>query len=75
MARFSIDGLEYHSDKLSTEAEKICNKLLQSSQKISEKENLMAILRRARNAYIEDIKNEIVSDKLGVDLREFFTED
>ena len=45
-----------------------------AKQKIVELKDNSAVLNKAKNGYIEDLKNQIVSGKLGVDLGDLLTD-
>ncbi len=52
-----------HSKKLIAELQKI-------EERIKEKNNMVAILTKAKRAYIADLKQEMISSKAGLDLFE-----
>jgi len=43
--------------------------------RIQEKQNLIALLLKAKNAYIADLNAEIVQERSGVDLGALFADD
>ena len=43
-----------------------------ATTQLQEAENRMALLTKARNAYIADLKNEIIEGRTGVDLGALF---
>ena len=65
---FNIDGVEYKSAELSSESLEILKKLTFTTLKIREIQNEKALMKKARNAYISDIKKEIIKTKSGIDL-------
>ena len=50
-------------------------RLQQLDRLFEEKTNLMALLTKAKNAYIADLKTEIIKSKTGVDLSSLFDEE
>ena len=68
--RIEIEGNQYDIAKMS-EASKNIVQLLQSVEaQIQEKTNLIALLTKAKKAYISDIKSEMLSKKAGFDFLE-----
>ena len=65
-----IGDIEYKSDELSDKANKTLSSLNFVNDKLSELQNLNAIMQRARNSYIESLKREILSKKAGIHLEE-----
>ena len=49
--------------------------LVYAEKCLLEKKNQRALLTKARNAYIEDIKRDAVRQRTGVDLQELFGDD
>jgi hypothetical protein len=63
--KISFDGKEYEYDGLS-DLGKVHLKLLTfSTQKITELNNLQALLQRAKNSYVDSLKKEMLSQKSG----------
>jgi anti-sigma28 factor (negative regulator of flagellin synthesis) len=73
--RFRIDGGEYAVDALSVEGRTIVEKMTAVRLKLQELNNQQAILSKAKNAYIADLKSEIVQGRTGVDLGALFSDD
>ena len=68
MARsVSIENQTYDIDKLSDTSRKFYGQLIEIDKTINEKKNLSALLVKAKQAYISDLKNEILSQKAGFD--------
>lgn len=63
--KITLDGKEYEYDRLSGEGKSRLNLLTFSTQKISELNNLQALLQRAKNSYINSLKKEMLSQKSG----------
>ena len=65
---FNIEGINYNSSDLSSEATLILKNLTFAELKMREMANNKAIMTKARNAYISEIKKEIIKSKSGIDL-------
>ena len=70
-----LDGEDYDLSKASEEAKAIVARLQHLDHLFEEKSNLMALLTKAKNAYIADLKAEIIKEKTGVDLSTLFDEE
>jgi hypothetical protein len=70
-----LDGEDYDLSKASDEAKAIVARLQHLDRLFEEKSNLMALLTKAKNAYIADLKTEIIKNKTGVDLSTLFDEE
>ena len=68
--KISIDDREYDIDNLSDTANKFFEQLRGVDIAINEKNNLSAILLKAKKAYIADLKSEMLSQKAGLDFSE-----
>ena len=73
--RFCIDGVEYATDGLSQEGRDLVARLTFTRLALQELNNQKALLTKARNAYISDLKLEIVQGRTGVDLGALFSDD
>ncbi len=63
---FKLDGKEYSVDILSESGKSLVSGLQEIETEIKEKTNLIAIFNKAKNAYIAEIKSEILSQKAGL---------
>ena len=72
---FSIDGVEYSTDGLSEEGIGLVKQLQFTQLRLHELSNQKALMTKAKNAYIADLKMEIVKERSGVDLSALFTDD
>ena len=70
-----LDGEEYDLSKASDEAKVFVARLQHLERLFEEKSNMMALLTKAKNAYIADLKTEIIKNKTGVDLSTLFDEE
>jgi hypothetical protein len=57
--RLRIDGIEYSVDALEGEGRVLLQRVHFTQQRIQELTNLQAVLTRAKNAYIADLRAEI----------------
>ena len=70
-----LEGEDYDLSKASDKAKALVARLQHLDRLFEEKTNLMALLTKAKNAYIADLKTEIIKDKTGVDLSSLFDEE
>ena len=70
-----LDGEDYDLAKASDEAKALVARLQHLDRLFEEKSNMMALLTKAKNAYIADLKTEIIKNKTGVDLSSLFDEE
>jgi hypothetical protein len=68
--KIKIDNYESNIDNLSDTARKVVEQLRSLDQVINEKNNISALLVRAKKAYIADLKSEMLSRKAGFDFSE-----
>ena len=73
--RFRIDGVEYNTGGLSQEGRDLVERLTFTRLALQEMSNEMALLSKAKNAYIADMKTEIVEGRTGLDLGALFSDD
>jgi hypothetical protein len=73
--RFRIDGVEYDTEGLSQEGRDLVARLTFTRLTLQEMSNRMALMTKAKNAYIADLKSEIVQGRTGVDLGALFSDD
>ena len=73
--RFRIDSVEYDTEVLSQEGRNLVALLTFARLKQHEMNNQLALLSRAKNAYIADLKSEIVKGRTGLDLGKLFSDD
>lgn len=72
---FTLDGWEYKIDDLSAECEAMWNNVFFTLRSLDELKAKRAIMTRAKNAYIEDLKVELIEKKSGIDFGALFTEE
>ena len=65
--KFAIEGREYDADTVSDTARALFQQLLFAQERLQELANQQAVLVRARNAYILDLKTEIEGAAAKVD--------
>lgn len=68
--KIKINNREYDIDSLSDTAKNFCEQLRVLDMAINEKNNLSAVLLKAKKAYIMDLKSEMLSQKAGYDFSE-----
>jgi len=73
--KFWIDDVEYSTDGLSDEGSGLVKQLKFTQLRLLELSNQRALMTKAKNAYIADLKMEIVRERSGVDLSALFTDD
>ena len=72
--KFKFEGAEYSTENLSEGITQRFLRLQFVQQKLQELQDNSALLNKAKNGYIEDLKSEIISGKLGVDLGDLLTD-
>lgn len=73
--RFRLDGAEYELDALSAEGRGLVERLSFAHLQVQALSNQKALLTKAKNAYVSDLKLEIVQGRTGVDLGALFSDD
>jgi hypothetical protein len=73
--RLKIGRQSYDVSSLNKDAIAIVESLRRVETRIQEKQNLIALLLKAKNAYIADLNAEIVQERSGVDLGALFADD
>lgn len=73
--KFVFEGKEYCSADLTETSKLLVEKLNFTNRSIEQLNNQHVFMTRARNAYIEDLKIDIVEKKSGVDLGALFVDD
>lgn len=73
--KFKIDGVEYDRQDLTDEGQKNLAAYRYANKRLREAVNMKAVLTRARNSYILELKTEIVKGKTGVDLNDLLSND
>ena len=73
--RFRIDGDEYDAGSLPAEGKALLESMTFAQMRLQELMNQQALLTKAKNAYIADLKTEIIQGRTGVDLGALFSDD
>lgn len=68
MPKVKLDGKEYDIPSSGEVPLGILEQLKKVETKISECQNMISVLTKAKRAYISDLKSEIISSKAGLDL-------
>lgn len=63
--KIQLDDTEYDIQNMSDRAKKVIGDIQFVNLRIQELKNMQALLRRAKNTYIESLKQEMVSNKAG----------
>ncbi|MDC0869445.1 hypothetical protein OAP82_10500 [Paracoccaceae bacterium] len=71
----TIDGQKYSSQELSDSGKILSQHLIFSAEMIRQLNAETALLLKAKNGYIADLKMEITEQKSGVDFNMLFRED
>ena len=64
--KITIDGKEYSIKDLSKENMAKLNSLQFAAQREAELSNMMKLLQRAKNSYVDSLKKEMLSNKTGL---------
>lgn len=67
MPRVDLDGVEYELDVSNEQAVSLVQHVQNVNEKIQETKNMIAILTKAKRAYISELKSEMLSAKAGFD--------
>lgn len=67
MPKIKLDGKEYDLEVLSADAKQLAANVHNIAERIQETNNMLAILTKAKRAYIADLKSEMLSSKAGFD--------
>lgn len=67
MKKVKLDDGEYLVSEMSKKAQRLVGELRHVDDKITEANNVIAILTKAKRAYIKDLKSEMLSAKAGFD--------
>ena len=73
--RFRIDGAEYDAATLTKEGRALVESMTFALMRLQELMNQQALLTKAKNAYIADMKTEIIQGRTGVDLGALLSDD
>ena len=64
--KFKIDDKEYETESLNEKAKAALASLQFVTSKLQELNNMQAVLQRAKNSYVESLKQEMISTKAGL---------
>ena len=65
MGTFKLDEVEYPVENLSDDAKRLIVEIKVVEAQLSEFTNMMAIFTRAKNSYVQGLKDEIIRNKAG----------
>ena len=60
-----IDGKVFNVNEMSDQSKSTLTSIKYVDQRISETQNMISVLNKAKNAYIESLRKEILSNKSG----------
>ena len=63
--KFKLDEKEYDVSELNENSRAQLTALAFVDEKLRELKNMHALLQRAKNSYVESLKQEVISDKAG----------
>ena len=63
--KFKLEDTEYEVESLSDQAKHTLVSLQFSTARLKELTNMHALLQRAKNSYIDNLKKEMLTDKAG----------
>ena len=64
--KIKLDGKEYEVENLGDRAQAMLDSLQFSTEKINELKNMQVLLQRAKNSYLDSLKQEMISQKAGL---------
>ena len=70
-----VQGQKFQTEELNETCMRMVNMGVATELKIRKLINERAVLTRAKNAYIDDLKLEVVESKSGLDIGALFSED
>ena len=63
--KFKIDDKEYETESLNDRAKAALASLQFVTDRLQELNNMQAVMQRAKNSYVESLKQEMISTKAG----------
>jgi len=66
MSTFKLNDVEYPVEDLSADAKRLIVQIKVVDAQLSEFTNMMAIFTRAKNSYVQGLKDEIIRNKAGL---------
>ena len=73
--KITLDGVDYETSDLSENSQKLLAAYQHATLRLQETKNMQAILTRAKNSYLSELKAEVVKGKTGLDLEDLFSDD
>ena len=73
--KFNIDGDMYELDDFSELGKELISRLVFATEHIKQLKNNLAVMNRAKNAYIEDLKLDAIEEKSGIKISDLFGSD
>lgn len=72
---FNIDDKLYRLDDFSPVGKELIARLVFVMEHIKHLKNNLAVLNRAKNAYMDDLKLEAIEEKSGINIADLFSSD
>ena len=70
MAKIKLDDADFDLDQMTVSAKNMILELQKIEDRLTERTNMIALLTKAKRAYIADLKQEMIASKAGLDLFE-----
>ena len=70
--KINVDGVEYDFGSFNQDAKALLKKLQHTNKKIQDNKKMCALLTRAKKSYMNELKQEIIAGKSGVDVASLF---
>lgn len=74
-SKFQLDGIDYSFSDLTVNGKALVQHLAFSNERLAYFDKQLTILNKAKKAYIEELENDIVQSKSGIDLDGLFDEE
>jgi len=75
VSKFKVDGIEYNFEDLTENGKSIVHHLTFSNERLAFFDKQLMILNKAKSSYIEELENDIVQSKSGIDIEGLFDEE
>lgn len=73
--KIKLDNVEYDTSNLTDNGVKLLAAYVQANQMLQEAVNMKAVLTKAKQAYISELKMEMLKGRTGLDLSNLFSDD
>lgn len=72
MSKLRLDGKDYDISTLSVQGQQALAAYQHATEQLQHAQNMQALLTKAKNAYISELKTEMIRGRTGVDLSTLF---